>query len=287
MVVLRAIGRFFVRIGRWIKDTAWIQPLLIVGGIFAIIFSIPHLTKWVKSWFTDTSAAEKYFSSKKVSLKNADKDHGSDVDVLFDYLTAFKNGEEDKLATGEKKFGKKFFLTLVQEECADCESRYGAFETLEKNWNSGSLTGLDGEFKFHTIYVDTKNDNGENLFEKVYDRDTVTELFENLIPYMAGDAGAEHPYRNNISSPDSYISNLGNLTNREEISTPTTFLIDLTENAPEWTSEYGVREVLFSFDGINGSDNIAKARTLHDAWINYDKPGDGRSNIFSPEYKKI
>ena len=104
---------------------------------------------------------------------------------------------------------------------------------------------------------------------------------------MAGDAGTDHPYRNNISSPDSYVSNLGNLTNREEISTPTTFLIDLTENAPEWTSEYGIREVLFSFDGINGSDNIAKARTLHDAWINYDKPGDGRSNIFSPEYKKI
>ena len=40
MVVLRAIGNFFARIGRWIRDTAWVQPLLIVGGIFAIIFSM-------------------------------------------------------------------------------------------------------------------------------------------------------------------------------------------------------------------------------------------------------
>ena len=40
MVVLRAIGGFFARIGRWIKETAWIQPLLIVGAIFAVIFAI-------------------------------------------------------------------------------------------------------------------------------------------------------------------------------------------------------------------------------------------------------
>ena len=57
MKVLRAIGRFFARIGRWIRDTAWIQPLLIVGGIFGIIFSIPYITNWVKSWFAEGNAA--------------------------------------------------------------------------------------------------------------------------------------------------------------------------------------------------------------------------------------
>ena len=43
MKVLRAIGGFFAKIGRWIANTAWIQPLLIVGGIFGIIFSIPYI----------------------------------------------------------------------------------------------------------------------------------------------------------------------------------------------------------------------------------------------------
>ena len=43
MKVLSAIGGFFARIGRWIKETAWIQPLLIVGAIFAVIFAIPHV----------------------------------------------------------------------------------------------------------------------------------------------------------------------------------------------------------------------------------------------------
>ena len=118
MIILRAIGRFFARIGRWIKETAWIQPLLIVGGIFAIIFSIPYLTKWVKSWFSETSASQKYYSSKKISLKNAE-DHNSDVDVLFDYLTAFNNMDAEGQKAGQSKFGKKFFVTLVQENCAD------------------------------------------------------------------------------------------------------------------------------------------------------------------------
>ena len=108
MFILRAIGRFFARIWRWIKETAWVQPLLIVGGIFAIIFSIPYLTKWVKSWFNDTTASEKYYSSKKVSLKNAE-DHKSDVDSLFDYLTTYANeGKVDEAALME--MGKKIGL---------------------------------------------------------------------------------------------------------------------------------------------------------------------------------
>ena len=280
MFILRAIGRFFARIGRWIKETAWVQPLLIVGGIFAIIFSIPYLTKWVKSWFNDSSAAQKYYSSKKVSLKNAE-DHKSDVDVLFDYLTTYnESGKVDE--AGKKKFGDKFFLTLVQENCANCDDRYGAFKTLEENWGKGSFEELKGEtFKFHTIYVDTKNSDGDNLFEDVYERDNVSNMFEDAISYMSGEY-ADHPYKDNGDDSASYVSNLTNLTDRENISTPTTFLIDLTDKAPDWTSSFGVREVLFSFNGTNGNDDIAKARTLRNAWTNVES----KENPFSATYSK-
>ena len=276
MVVLRAIGRFFARIWRWIKETAWVQPLLIVGGIFGIIFSIPYLTKWVKSWFNDSSASEKYYSSKKLSLKNAEG-HNSDVDSIFDYLDSY--AQQKDVSAGKKKYGEKFFLTLVQEDCAACDDRYGGFKTLEDNWNKGSFTDLDGSFKMYTIYVDSKNKDGDNLFEDVYDRVTVTNMFEETISYMSGEY-ADHPYKDNSDS--SYVSNLENLTNREEISTPTTFLIDLTDNAPDWTSPHGVREVLFSFAGTNGSDDFAKARTLHDAWTNVDS----KDSVFSAKYSK-
>ena len=285
MVVLRAIGRFFVRIGRWIKDTAWIQPLLIVGGIFAIIFSIPHLTKWVKSWVKDESAAEKYYSNKKLSLKNAEKGT-SEVDELFDYLSSF---EETRTVDekGKKKFGEKFFLAIVQESCSACQERYGGFKTLENNWGKGESFALEGEdglgnlpFKLHTIYADTKNDDGDNLFEKVYDRSEVGSFFETTISAMEGDA-YDHPYYIN-GNESAYETNLKNLLNREEITTPAIFLIDLTtEGNFGWRSDYGVKEVLFTFDGTDGSDDYAKARTLRNAWTNNPSKG----NVFSEYYE--
>ena len=279
MVVLRAIGRFFARIGRWIKETAWIQPLLIVGGIFAIIFSIPYLTKWVKSWFKDESAAEKYYSSKKLSLKNAE-DGKSEVDVLFNYLTA--EGDQEKIETGKKKFGEKFFFAIVQESCSACNDRYGAFKTLEDQWGKGSFEELkgQGEFKLFTIYADSKNDDGDNLFEKVYERDDVGAFFENTTDYMSGNH-ADHPYYIN-GKESAYETNLKNLDNREEITTPAVFLIDFTEEGRrDWTTPNGVREVLFTFDGTDGSDDYAKARTLRNAWTN----NDSTSNVFSSDYK--
>ena len=284
MVVLRAIGRFFARIGRWIKDTAWIQPLLIVGGIFAIIFSIPYLTKWVKSWFNEESASEKYFSSKKLSLKNADKDQGkSEADDLFRYLDAYSKDEQT--ADQEKKFGKKFFLTLVQKECEACEERYDGFKKLEKEWGSGNFASLKGDesFKLHTIFVDTKNDDGDSLFEEVYERNN--EFFEEAIYYMSGESNPKgHPYVYN-SGDTGFVSSLDNLIDNDNISTPTTFVIDLTKPANDawWISPHGIREVLFSFDGADGDNNaFGRAKTLRNAWGNVEDV----TNVYSPKYVK-
>ena len=47
MAILRAIGRFFAKIGRWIRDTAWVQPLLIVGAIFGLIFSFENMEQHI------------------------------------------------------------------------------------------------------------------------------------------------------------------------------------------------------------------------------------------------
>ena len=72
--VLRAIGGFFAKIGRWIANTAWVQPLLIVGGIFAIIFSIPYIKNWVKSWGEEEEVDEdlEYYKNRAVSCEGAE-----------------------------------------------------------------------------------------------------------------------------------------------------------------------------------------------------------------------
>lgn len=283
MVILRAIGNFFVKIGRWIKNTAWVQPLLIVGGIFAIIFSIPYITKWVGSWFSSGSDSQKFYEAHEVSLKGA-ADGESDVDALFDYIA---NPEDSKNASAKAKYGDKFFLALVQESCSACEDRYPGFETLKDNWGTGEFANVDGEFKLFTIYVDELDDDDESLFEKVYNRPDVQAIFEKAMENMQDQN--LHPYAvNNSGGAASYATELENLIVPEEITTPTTFLVDFSDNAPEWTSENGIREVLFSFESTDGSDDYAKARTLRNAWTNdwASDAKDGLNNIFSPYYKK-
>ena len=57
-------------------------------------------------------------------------------------------------------------------------------------------------------------------------------------------------------------------------------IASLIYNEYNRTSQYGVREVLFTFDGTNGSDKYAKARTLMNAWTNLNS----NSNPFSESY---
>ena len=57
-VTMKKVGNFFAKIGQgikkgflglvnWIKNTAWIQPLLIVGLIFGVIMSIKPFVSWI------------------------------------------------------------------------------------------------------------------------------------------------------------------------------------------------------------------------------------------------
>ena len=285
MVILKAIGNFFVKIGRWIKNTAWVQPLLIVGGIFAIIFSIPYISGWVGSWFSSSStAAQSYYRAHEVSLDYAE-DGNSDVDKLFDYLA---KPQDEANAAAKRKYGSKFFLALVQENCSSCEERYGGFKTLQNNWKTGEFNNVEGDFKLFTIYVDTYNDDNESLFEKVYNRSDVQTTFEKAIEKLQDQN--KHPYAvNNSDGSTKYTESLEKLIIQDEITTPTTFLIDLEESTkPSWVSENGIREVLFSFESTGGSDDYAKARTLRNAWTNdwlTDRDA-GKNNIFSTYYKK-
>ena len=41
MYILKSLSAAFSRFWCWIRETAWVLPLLIVVGIFAVIFSIP------------------------------------------------------------------------------------------------------------------------------------------------------------------------------------------------------------------------------------------------------
>ena len=278
MVVLRAIGGFFAKIGRWIRDTAWVQPLLIVGGIFAVIFSIPYITNWVGSWFNDSTVAYiKWYTKYQLSVEGCDKKN-SKADGILSYLEDIKAGTAtDKQ---KKQYGEKFFLCFVQEGCSGCENNYGGLEYLSSHYTTKDSTSQfylgNNAFKIHSIFADETDSDIEydgNIFDH-YVYENYLQIFETACEKATDESNYNYLINKGGKSSD-YYSTAMSLT--EGIQTPTIFLIDAT--TPEFSVDYGIREILFGFEGKDGGSNeYSRALTLVDAW--------NGTGIFSEDYDK-
>jgi hypothetical protein len=260
MKVLRAIGGFFVRIGRWIKETAWIQPLLIVGAIFAVIFAIPHIIDSVKGWFDESDAANKYFAKYQLSLKGAN-DGKSRVDDLF---TSLSNGEG-------ASYGEKFFIAFVEEDNSSCKDLYGGIKSFQDKFNKNAeFSNLDGKFKLYTIYTDTKDsdDDSIKLFDKVWSGHY--SFFEDLAhsDYLSETFYAKNNDYNNDKYTNSFVGSSENETC--PMTSPLMMYFDFTGSNPIDEKDQkikGLSDVIFSVDG---STELDKARTLKNCWAHSD-----------------
>ena len=279
MKVLRAIGGFFAKIGRWIRDTAWVQPLLIVGGIFAIIFSIHPITTWVQGWFKSGDAATSFYKKNGyMSLTNGNAD-GTDSDA-YKLLSFIFDDEANK---DYSKYGEKFFVTFVEEGNANCETLYKGWESAKKSWGNtagfnsvkdknGTVISTAGEFKLYTIFIDEKMDDEDadkdKVFWKLMDDKFATQFAEL--------SSIENPYKDNNSSI-SYegIANSGStdISGSSTFSAPTTFLFDRNFDATyakgysSVNSNFHVAEIMFDIaDKGSTGTNIGYARTIWDCW---------------------
>ena len=248
MVVLRAIGAFFVKIGRWIKETAWIQPLLIVGGIFAIIFSIPHIVNAFQDAFK-VNESEAYYNKFDLSINGAN----SKGDQLFSYLES-----SEKTAEQKKKYGEKFFITFVTKT-GDNASYYQGYEILaSESKKAGAIELKGGSFKLYTIFIDELNSDKEKVFNATSDN-----FFARHEVFFEHTQSLEDCYYSEKYGATSYKSSLANVANPDNFSSNTCFLVDLTEDAPAYTNKYGISEIIFS---VTGSDKYNKAYFLRDCW---------------------
>ena len=257
MAILRAIGRFFARIGRWIRDTAWVQPLLIVGAIFGLIFSIPAIVNGIKKINNNKgSEAVRWYTQKSLSLKGAENNK-SEVDKLF---ADIKSGE------AKNTIGQKFFLSFVKKDCSVCEEQYKGYKYLTNNWGKNEFVDVKGEkFMIKTVFIDkeSKVDGAyENLFKYVWSNNTY--LFEN---FTEGYEDSQFAQYKEYTAGCTSFTNLydadddGNF----KIESPTTFLFDYTGSKWSWNGNNieGLSEIMFSFPG---EGEVDKARTLHDCW---------------------
>ena len=106
MKVFRKIGNFFKSIWRYIKQNAWIQPILMVGLIFAIIFGLTKAESvWntIKGWFTTDSSEPKYVTILGGDdAKEGESDAGSEK-----LIKMFENDET-------------FVVIFAGTDCSNC-----------------------------------------------------------------------------------------------------------------------------------------------------------------------
>ena len=265
MIVLSAIGRFFKKIWDWIKQTAWIQPLLIVGIIFGVIFSIPSIVKAVNTSKKEKATYNTYYHNYKLSLEgeyDADGNFQSPVDDFTTKLAAALDGDATEFTKSYgDRCGEKFFVAYVAKDCDKCEDAKEGFSTFEKklNVNDAFKSTVEGE-QFHLVTIFTDDENiqttdSSTAFVKYLERHQ--SFFEDV-----GSSIYDNPYHTKGKLSNTDLEAL-ETADPDNFLTPTIFLVELGETAAKNKKDPGVTELMF---GVEGSDKNDKARTLLDCW---------------------
>jgi hypothetical protein len=249
--VLAGVGAIFVKIWTWIKETAWIQPLLIVGIIFGVIFSIPSVTSWIQGLADDATSAETYYKKFDVSLKY-DEDSAAQKIV-------------NAMVDDQDTYGDKFFFILVQKGCSGCSDMQPAIKLLKEKTSRFYDTEEFGDFKFYTVftsesvddaYWDDQNGKYETAWDAFVDRND-----EFLVKSADVASNSYYKYWGNIE--DSAIEGL---EDGSDMTTPTLFLFDNTESNSSGVT--GISEVMF---GVTGDTSYDKAELLAHCWTHSEE----------------
>mgnify|MGYP003294177329 FL=1 len=270
MVIIAAIGAFFKKIWDWIRQTAWIQPLLIVGLIFGVIFSIKPIVDAVKASSNSRKAASTFYFKYQNSLAGG-KD--SKADQITYKLEEVMNSARGSVDTSNivNKDGKpiyKFFLMYVAETCENCEAAKDGFDVLSKEMGSDIFKANDGyDFNLITVFADEETDETEEnktAFVKYLERHQ--SFFE-----QCGSTAYETAYYTNKPLSDTDLEYL-ETSDPDNFLTPTILLVELDNPSKKLEDQPhgfdggfppGVTEVMFGVEGDSAHD---KARTLLDCW---------------------
>ncbi len=298
MILLKAIGAFFVKIWHWIKETAWVQPLLIVGAIFAIIFSIPYITKWAQSFSGEGSG--QFFKNYDVSINNEEfvpnkvvTDGDKLAQSLYKYdEMAYADAESKATTTSDYKeitdaYGEKFFLVFYKKDNSSSDNIESGLRYLKENWNNASynLYANDETFKLWAIdttytsdndsdYTTTGDSNAFNRF--LY---TNASLFQSAGPQLYT---APYRTRANVSetSYDQFaLNNTSSSTSNalSDFPLPTVCLVDFSAKALS-QGRGGLSEVLFS---VTGDSELNRAQLLLNMWNHTD--AYSTTNLFTKQ----
>ena len=293
MIILKSIGAFFVRIWRWIKETAWVQPLLIVGAIFAVIFSIPYVTEWAEGWGQAGQGA--FYSNYQVSLEGEDiaDANKSKADALtaliedacLDHAYSSENNStltKEQLATYQEEkygeiisaYGEKFFLVYMADDNSTASGLEEGFKYLRDNWNNSNFNLKVNDDKYLDFKIHVINSSEESSNDDTFDITlgkvsafkryllNYTELFNEAGPWLYNNM----PYVVNNSVESGKFDNFSVAESINDFPIPSVCLVDFTREAIADDRD-GLSEVIFA---SNGSTQSEKAEYLLDMWNHTD-----------------
>ncbi len=288
--VLKRLATPFVATGRWIKETAWVQPLLIVGVIFAIIFSIPYITSGIQSLIDAANDHIRWYENFQLSLDGTYNKNSEANEFFADFVLAqFGNNEQqgwlDNTEEGKENArsimskyaygtGDRFFLFFVQSDCSGCEDLKEACEWLINNWSTYILdTDTTPSFTYQSIICDEEVDEVEYEDTPAFEYLLGDQNF-NYFAEAAVQVGQDNNYYRNADSSvqETIVSNLEALvysdtsstTLSEDFQTPFVILFDLTD---ENTTTNMISTLFF---GLEGDTLYEQAKFVAEAWT-YDE----------------
>ena len=264
MKILKAIGGFFVKIWRWIKNTAWVQPLLIVGAIFGVIFSIPAISTGIQNLINGANSADTYYHKNQLSLQGKENSAAEKLIQNYNNYTASyeKCIEEGKTwdPSTVKAEERKFFLMFTSSNNSITKDIKTGFETLSNNWGTLYPPVNQGEqFRLYTIFTDevtTSTTPVDSAFSQFLGN--TYSFFED-----ASSVGLESNYFLNTQLNKEEYTNLAT-PGPDNFKIPTLILVDwnlkvTADKAP------GITQVVFDVPGANG---YSKASFLYNCWNN-------------------
>lgn len=160
--VFTAIGHFFRNIWRYIMTNAWVQPILIVALIFAIIFgltALPGMFDKIGSWFDDTQ-------DSKIKSKYAKT---IDIDEFYELY----DGNES------------FVIVIGEDDCANCKTLYSTINTYMDDESHREIVDTKIYFLNITELLEAVQDDideyGEVAFEEKADNFSKLERLGNIL----------------------------------------------------------------------------------------------------------
>lgn len=157
--VFRAIGRFFKSIWRYVKQNAWIQPILMVGLIFAIIFGLtaaPDAWDTVKGWFTTDSEEPQHVEE----LGGSDSKDGESAEGTKDLIKMFEDDET-------------FIVIFGGTDCSLCKSFNKSVLNVYLDSDQGKKYRDDIYYYYSNQYIEYINsvyeDDGKDAAQDLVD----------------------------------------------------------------------------------------------------------------------